>query len=291
MSHAVSIEFGDGLTLDSNPRLIDSLPSPSSPSKMKILVLGMPETHISPLLSALRTLSYSPFHSSTMDTPQHSHLYPYWTEALSAHHYGTCKPYGREDYDKLFDGFDVSCNLPGTFVWKDLVDAYPEAKIILTTRPVDEWVAAMSRTVDDFRARSKNPVWEFVSNLNLVTGRRSWWQHQKFQHGLRQHLCPRGEKMAYVEHCEAVREYVGAERLLEFEPGMGWEKLCGFLGVEVPEGEFPVESEEKAEKQVRESVGVNMGALEKRYGSLVSTMVPGVGLAVAGALGWWAARI
>lgn len=281
MSHAVSIEFGDGLTLDSTPRLIDSVPAPSSPPKMKILVLGMPETHISPLLRALRTLSYNPFHSSTLSSPSHSHLYPYWTEALSAFHYGTCKPYSRADYDKLFAGFDVSCNLPGTFVWKDLIDAYPDAKIILTTRPVDEWVEAMDETINDFRTRSKSPVSEFITSLQ--PGRKAWWTHQKFIHGLRQHLCPRGERTAYVEHYDAVRKYVAAERLLEFNPDMGWAPLCEFLGQDVPEEDFPVKGDEEAERRVEEV----KGGWERRYGSLVS----GVGLAVAGALGWWVARI
>ncbi|KAH7385284.1 hypothetical protein DE146DRAFT_666675 [Phaeosphaeria sp. MPI-PUGE-AT-0046c] len=287
MSHAVSIEFGDGLTLDSMPRLIDSLPSPSSPPKMKLLVLGMPETHISPLLSALRTLSYTPFHSSSMDTPASAHLYPYWTEALSAYHYGTCKPYNRADYDKLFAGFDASCNLPGTFVWKDLIDAYPDAKIILTTRPVDEWVAAMDKVIDAFRTRSKSPIAEFVANLNPRT--KAWWQHRKFQHGLRTHLCPRGEREAYVQHYDAVRKYVDAENLLEFNPEMGWEPLCEFLGMQVPETEFPVEGDEEAERAVEEAMGG--WGWEKRFGSVVSTVGTGVGLAVAGAVGWWVARI
>jgi hypothetical protein len=187
-----------------------------------------------------------------MDTPQHSHLYPYWTEALSAHHYGTCKAYGREEYDKLFDGFETSHATSRVPLWGKISSTLTSsAKIILTTRPVDEWVAAMAHTIDDFRARSKNSIWEFVSDLDLVSGRRSWWQHQKFQLGLRQHLCPRGERLAYVEHCAAVREYVDSERLLEFELGMGWEKLCAFLGAEVPEEDFPVKGEEEAERQVR----------------------------------------
>jgi hypothetical protein len=44
---------------------------------------------------------------------------------------------------------------------------------------------------------------------------------------------------SFDSHYERVRTAVPADRLLEFHPGMGWEPLCEFLGVEVPEGAFP----------------------------------------------------
>jgi hypothetical protein len=44
---------------------------------------------------------------------------------------------------------------------------------------------------------------------------------------------------SFDSHYERVRTAVPADRLLEFHPGMGWEPLCEFLGVEVPEVAFP----------------------------------------------------
>lgn len=50
-------------------------------------------------------------------------------------------------------------------------------------------------------------------------------------------------RAVYREHYAAVKEFVKGRgeghRLLKYQPGSGWEPLCGFLGVEVPEGEFP----------------------------------------------------
>jgi hypothetical protein len=44
---------------------------------------------------------------------------------------------------------------------------------------------------------------------------------------------------SFDSHYERVRTAVPADQLLEFHPGMVWEPLCEFLGVEVPEVAFP----------------------------------------------------
>ena len=43
----------------------------------------------------------------------------------------------------------------------------------------------------------------------------------------------------FQKHHEEVRRLVPPENLLEFRVQDGWEPLCKFLGVPVPEGEFP----------------------------------------------------
>jgi hypothetical protein len=44
----------------------------------------------------------------------------------------------------------------------------------------------------------------------------------------------------FAAHTQAVRETIGPNRLLVFDVKEGWEPLCAFLGVPVPDGEaFP----------------------------------------------------
>lgn len=278
MSHAVSIELGDSLTMDSTRRLIDSKPTHPAPRKMQILILGMPRTGVSSIRAALNILDYTTFHGSMMN--QSPELYPYWTEALSAYHYGTCKPYGRIEYEKLLGDFNVSCNLPGTFVWKDLVDAYPEAKIILTNRDVDSWIKSMRESVDQ---GVKWKTWDLVTSFEPA--QRAWWKYQKFQQQLRKHICPNGERQAYLDHYEAVRQYVPKERLLDFDVKGGWEPLCEFLDKEVPEQSFP---------HVNDKDGFMVARTQrwyKSYNAMVSTLLPPLGVVLGGAVGWWAAKI
>jgi hypothetical protein len=95
---------------------------------------------------AFEILKYRPFHGRMMD--EMPHLYPLWTEALEARYLHTGKDYTRADYDKLFDGFNVSCNIPGTLVAAELIMAYPEAKVVVSTRDVDRWQQSMRQSVD-----------------------------------------------------------------------------------------------------------------------------------------------
>jgi hypothetical protein len=43
----------------------------------------------------------------------------------------------------------------------------------------------------------------------------------------------------YLEHNAEVRRLVPPGRLLEYQVGQGWEPLCAFLGVPVPQRPFP----------------------------------------------------
>ncbi|MGE4059618.1 MAG: sulfotransferase family protein, partial [Sphingomonadales bacterium] len=43
----------------------------------------------------------------------------------------------------------------------------------------------------------------------------------------------------YNRHNEAVRRSIPANRLLVFEASQGWEPLCRFLGVAVPQAPYP----------------------------------------------------
>jgi hypothetical protein len=53
------------------------------------------------------------------------------------------------------------------------------------------------------------------------------------------HAEPRELIEAMVAHTEAVRASFPPERLLIWQPGDGWEPLCRFLDVEVPDAPLP----------------------------------------------------
>ena len=46
----------------------------------------------------------------------------------------------------------------------------------------------------------------------------------------------------FRRHTEAVVAAIAPERLLVYEVGEGWNRLCAFLGVEVPEEPYPSEN-------------------------------------------------
>lgn len=64
-----------------------------------------------------------------------------WMDALTAKYDGTGTPFGREQWDQLLGDCQAVCDWPACAFAKELVEAYPDAKVILTTRDLDSWHA------------------------------------------------------------------------------------------------------------------------------------------------------
>jgi hypothetical protein len=127
---------------------------------------------------------------------------------------------------------------------KELITAYPEAKVILTLRDPDTWITSMNKTVFYLH---KWPLWNLMVPFNAswigpwyLMSEIMWdgWLGER-----RRDYCSKEyDKLArqkFIEHYELVRTIVPKERLLEFSPSMGWGPLCDFLKKEKIEGTYP----------------------------------------------------
>ncbi|KAJ9647280.1 hypothetical protein H2199_002267 [Coniosporium tulheliwenetii] len=118
-----------------------------------------------------------------------------------------------------------------------LIEAYPDAKVILTTRDVDSWHASCLKTVD-WRANDLE--------LNLVAKLGDWaaalyqpMLHKFWTCFFRGDFRKHG-KQVFTEYYEEVRSLVPPEKLLNYSVSEGWSPLCDFLEVPLPENkEFP----------------------------------------------------
>lgn len=135
------------------------------------------------------------------------------------------------DYDALLDGFRSAVDFPACAVWRELAERYPEAKILLTVRPSDDWWrsydATIGRHIRSPEEDPDNPGWvPMVEAMNDRTfGGRSNDHDAAIE--------------AYEAHNAAVCLEAPSERLLVYQLGSGWEPLCEFLGVDVPDEPFP----------------------------------------------------
>lgn len=158
---------------------------------------------------------------------------PLWTAAIE----------GRPvDWHDVMDGFVAQVDWPGASFWPELVSAFPEALVIMSVRPADEWYASASRTI--FEAISLQGEWR-ATLRKLLTDR----------------FCGRLDDKdamieAYERHNDEVRRRIPSDRLLEWSPTDGWEPLCGFLGQPVPSEPFPVTN---TTAQFREMLGLDAG--------------------------------
>ena len=136
--------------------------------------------------------------------------------------------------DKALADHRSTVDWPGAYFWRELADRHPDAKVVLTVRDPQSWYDSAHRTI--FRAAMHTPAGAGgFAAAGLEMAREVVWARTfggRFadrEHAVR----------VFMEHNEAVRREVPAERLLEFEVAQGWQPLCDFLGVAVPPEPFP----------------------------------------------------
>jgi Sulfotransferase domain len=133
--------------------------------------------------------------------------------------------------DKALDGYRSTVDWPGVYFWRQLVEKYPGAKVILTVRDPEKWYASAERTI---WAATNRPTPPSMAKFREMCDATNWVGTFHGRFGDR-HYAMR----VFTEHNDEVRRTVPAERLLEYEVSQGWEPLCRFLGVPVPAEPFP----------------------------------------------------
>jgi len=133
------------------------------------------------------------------------------------------------------------CDLPAIAFCPELMDAYPEAKVILTNRDVDAWYRSCERTLLQARTYWVHGVLQY---FDWVTGvvhplRRKYWRCL-FADDFKMN-----GKAAMRAHYSEVRDAAkkSGREVLEFDFGDGWGPLCRFLQVEIPAQAYPRENE------------------------------------------------
>lgn len=190
---------------------------------LEIIGTGFGRTGTMSTKLALEQLGLGPCHHmlEVMASPaQHA----YWTAFVDG---------AETDWAKVFDGFNAQVDFPGAAVWEKLVVAFPEAKVVHTERPEDEWWASYSKTIGKFFAhRESLPVPPPIAAVFAK-------MDQLLVQGVFGGLDRDSSVAAYRRNNEKVRAAIPASKLLIFTPSDGWNPLCKFLGVPVPDTDFP----------------------------------------------------
>ncbi|KAI1634608.1 P-loop containing nucleoside triphosphate hydrolase protein [Biscogniauxia mediterranea] len=202
---------------------------------MKVLLLGCGRTGTASMRAAMKQLGYvDTYHmmNCSIENPPDALL---WMDALRAKYDGIGE-FTRKDWDKLLGNAQAVCDWPACAFAKELIEAYPEAKVVLTGRDVDSWHASTMKTV---YWRVTDPELRLLSHFNWAAGM-YYPMLKKFFDTFFEGDFPNRGKEVFTRHYEEVKKMVPAENLLEFRVQDGWEPLCKFLGEKVPEGEkFP----------------------------------------------------
>ncbi|HYN89897.1 MAG TPA: sulfotransferase [Ardenticatenaceae bacterium] len=140
------------------------------------------------------------------------------------------------DWPALFGDYQATVDFPGCSFYKELMAAYPEAKVLLSVRDPERWYESTNETI--YQMPRVIPGWlhrlPWVRNLYELTVQVVW------QGQFEGRFEDRAHTIALFNAWNAeVQRTVPREKLLVFDVRQGWEPLCAFLGVPVPAEPFP----------------------------------------------------
>ncbi len=199
---------------------------------LEIIGVGYGRTGTLSLKTALEWLGFGPCYHA-VEFIRHPAHKARWEAAF----------HGNPQWEEVFAGYRSTVDFPGTAFWRELVDAYPEAKVILTVRDPQEWYASMRETFLAATGPNGQPPIPGAGDGSFVKGG-DWSQMMADL---------RDEDTAIADfkrHIEDVRSYVPSHRLQIYEVRQGWKPLCDFLEVRVPDEPFPRLNDSEAFKDL-----------------------------------------
>jgi hypothetical protein len=138
---------------------------------------------------------------------------------------------GKADWGALFNGYQSGADWPVAAYYKELMVAYPDAKVILTVRDPERWHESLSTTL--YQVDKK-----FGKHFQLIPSANRFFKAMKkaiWEGIFHNRLEDKARAIeVFNNHIEEVKRTVPKGRLLIFEARQGWAPLCAFLGVPVP---------------------------------------------------------
>jgi len=241
---------------------------------LKIIGAGFGRTGTLSAYTALNQLGFPCYHMfEVIENPKNKAHLDFWR------HVANTSAGTQHDWEKVFAGYTAAVDNPACCVWRELLVAYPDAKVLLTLHPkgAQAWHESTIETI-----YFTETMWQFkVLELATPFGRKMGEMCHKliWQRAHKGTIPDREAAIAfYHQHIEDVRATVPADRLLVYSVDQGWKPLCDFLGVPVPDTPFPNVNDRAA---IRKTLaGMTRGAY----------VILGAGAALLAGLAWGVMR-
>ena len=185
---------------------------------LKIIGAGLGRTGTASLKVALEALDLGRCYHMT-EVMQNPDCMQDWIDAAN----------GNPNWDKIFRDYGATVDYPACSFWKELADYYPEAKVILTVRDAGSWFDSTNETIlsAELRKFLKNSPWGHMMQKTIWDTLDNRMQDRDFM-------------VSYFDKRTAeIQSAFPAERLLVYHVKEGWEPLCAFLDIPVPDMDYP----------------------------------------------------
>jgi len=192
---------------------------------MKVLGFGLSRTGTMSLRHALDQLGFPCYHVEVAGRNFERGDLDLWIEYMEGR--------SEMDWQAVFDGYQATTDVPAALFYEELLQEYPDAKVILTVRDPEKWYASLSKLMDLHDTK--------VEKLQFIPRFKAF--QRVYRHVEKQFKVHGNDKAALIkffnEHNETVKAMVAEDRLLVYEVKKGYQPLCDFLGVPVPDNDFP----------------------------------------------------
>ncbi|HEX6289915.1 MAG TPA: sulfotransferase [Herpetosiphonaceae bacterium] len=196
---------------------------------IKVIGAGFGRTGTSSLQAALEQLGFGKcYHMREVFAhPEHARIWLAASQGKSV------------DWDALLAGYQATVDWPGCTFYREMMAHYPDAKVLLSVRDADRWHQSALNTIYGFRRNAppkwlwwlKSPSWRLHRRMgdSIIWDGTFGGRFEDKHHAI----------SIFKRHNAEVQRAVPAERLLVYDVKQGWEPLCRFLGVPVPDTPFP----------------------------------------------------
>jgi hypothetical protein len=200
---------------------------------MKLIGAGLPRTGTLSQKVALEMLGLGPCYHMVNVLGDLSNVEP-WQRVYD----------GEIRASEVLAGCQSTVDWPGAFFVDSLLEDFPDAKVLLSVRDGESWERSMTETIWDSlygdsvqgdlaRARGRiDPGWRAYTDLMGAM-----WEQTGLIGGA--DIEPGTMAAAMERYNERTIATVPSDRLLVWSAADGWEPLCEFLELDVPDAPFP----------------------------------------------------
>ena len=191
---------------------------------LKIVGGGFGRTGTLSMKMALEQLGFGPCHHME-EVMQREGQAAYWQAATDD------QPV---DWNAAFEGFQSCVDWPSAAFWLQIARHFPEAKVLLTVRSSESWYNSISKTIFKLLAQEGELPEGYMGDVIKMA-------HQLiFERTFKGNISDPEHVMGiYEKHNAAIIDAIPDDRLLVYNLGDGWEPLCEFLEVPVPDSPYP----------------------------------------------------
>jgi hypothetical protein len=203
----------------------------SEPEPLHVIGAGLGRTGTLTLNDALRRLNYTTMHmEQVMKEPL------FWVDKFARAAEGDPAPLVRGLASR---GFNATLDFPACLLYRELMAAYPHARVVLTVRSSAQvWADSVMPTILEMgRILVEEVPFRWIAPARAARVARHVWSlsDKPMRELTREDLIA-----MYDKHVAAVLAAVPPERLLVFDVREGWAPLCRFLHVrDCPTGALP----------------------------------------------------